>query len=513
MRNRTLILSLWTLLVAGCGEVFDGTGGTTGTAGAGTGAAGGNTTSSSSGGGGSSVGGTGGQTSSSSTGGMATTSTSSGTTMPVGCGDGQVDPGDEECDDGNSENGDGCSATCKKDYTCGNGILEVINEQCDDGNFTPGDGCDSDCLMEPFGGDTCGDFSISAKEVCDDGNKINGDGCNPTCNLKGKTSLFAGEPGQGGVTDGVGGAARFSGTAVMTATATHLFLGEEASRRVRRVDLMTAKVETVAGNGNTGWVDASTGLDAEFGGIESIGTDGYTVWIGDAGNHLIRAMKATAPYSVTTAIGSGIAGHVDGIGANVQLNGVRGITHYNGYVYFLDSVQHTLRRFDPKLKEVVTLAGQSGMGGGTDGFGTNALYWSPRYMVSDGKGMLYISETNGNKIRAYNTVTTQTTTVAGNGTCGYVDGDFGAARVHRPRGITTDGTSLYWVEAEAHTIRQSIIGKKRLLPWQGCCLTRVLPIVPVPTLPWEDIWKELAARRFSSCRSVWPTTTQASHSM
>jgi len=32
-----------------------------------------------------------------------------------------------------------------------------------------------------------------------------------------------------------------------------------------------------------------------------------------------------------------------------------------------------------------------------------------------------------------------------------------AAELHRPRGLTSDGTSVYWVEFKAHTSRQGVI--------------------------------------------------------
>ncbi len=56
-----------------------------------------------------------------------------------------------------------------------------------------------------------------------------------------------------------------------------------------------------------------------------------------------------------------------------------------------------------------------------------------------------------------NALTGVVTTFAGNGTPGYVDDIGSAARSHRPRGITSDGTSVYWVEFNAHSIRQGIV--------------------------------------------------------
>jgi cysteine-rich repeat protein len=63
------------------------------------------------------------------------------------CGDGTVDPPQEECDDGNLDGGDGCSPYCTWEI-CGNGIVDPESETCDDGNTIPGDGCDGNCQLE-----------------------------------------------------------------------------------------------------------------------------------------------------------------------------------------------------------------------------------------------------------------------------------------------------------------------------------------------------------------------------
>ena len=40
---------------------------------------------------------------------------------------------------------------------------------------------------------------------------------------------------------------------------------------------------------------------------------------------------------------------------------------------------------------------------------------------------------------------------------GYVDGVGPTVRIHRPRGITSDGSSIYWAEFNAHTVRQGVL--------------------------------------------------------
>ncbi len=394
-----------------------------------------------------------------------------GTTgIPGGCGDGQVDPTEgEQCDDGNIADGDGCDSSCQVEVgsPCGDGTLDPTNgEECDDGNTAPGDGCSANCQLEPLGA-SCGDSTVDPLEVCDDGNVSNGDGCNPTCNLTNTTEVFVGAAGQSGLVDGQGTAARLGGWCVVAADNTYLWVGDSTNMAhavVRRVDISTADVVTVAGDpgGSNGDQDDPIGTNARLGWVEAITTDGATIWVADEANHKIKAVDVTPPHAVTTVAGSGANQVADGNGLNADFAGVRGITYYNGIVYVLDGGTAVLRSFDPSTGDVVTIAGAAGQTGQVDDYGTAARFISPRYMASDNSGMLYIADTNGNKIRSYNTVDTFVGSFAGDGTAGYVDGVGAAARIHRPRGMASDGTSVYFSEFNQHTIRQGVIATQEV---------------------------------------------------
>jgi cysteine-rich repeat protein len=95
---------------------------------------------------------------------------------PAGCGNGQIDPG-EECDDGNARPCDGCSDLCRVE-ACPNGTVDC-GEACDDGNAVDGDGCDHDCTRT-----ACGNHVQTAGEECDDGNQAPCDGCSPACRVE-----------------------------------------------------------------------------------------------------------------------------------------------------------------------------------------------------------------------------------------------------------------------------------------------------------------------------------------
>ena len=153
----------------------------------------------------------------------------------------------------------------------------------------------------------------------------------------------------------------------------------------------------------------------------------------------------------------------------------------------MDANTSTLRRVDPVTNTVTTIAGTPSAinapnftcpgtccGGGNvqDGFGLQSGFGSPRYITTDNAGNLYITDTNGQSIRRYNTVTGYLDTLVGiGGNFGYIDGQGAAVQLHRPRGVASDGTSIFWAEQVRGTIRQAVIASTEtstLVGVNGC---------------------------------------------
>ena len=348
---------------------------------------------------------------------------------------------------------------------CGDGLVRC-DEQCDDGAREDGDGCDSGCRFEPVGG-SCGDGALDEGEVCDDGDVVNGDACNPTCNFANTTSLFVGAPGVQGGQDGSGRNATLGGWGALAILDDALWYGDGFNHVLRHIDLESATVTTIAGDGAQQVADDAFGHRASFFSLEALATDGNTVWVADL--QRIRAVDTTPPYAVTTVAGDGTQGCADGIGPAAQFQDIRGLTYAHGFVWFLDSVCATVRRFDPETTEVVTVAGSPCQVDPTtnnmilvDGVGLSACFGSPRYMATNMTDILYIADTNGAAIRTYDITTQMVSTFAGTGIQAYLDGIGTAASIHRPRGLAVDGTSLYFTEFNQHTIRQGILATQEV---------------------------------------------------
>lgn len=106
---------------------------------------------------------------------------------------------------------------------------------------------------------------------------------------------------------------------------------------------------------------------------------------------------------------------------------------------------------------VTTLAGIAGFPGTVDGTGTSAQFWAPRGVTTDGTS-LYVADTTNHTIRKIVIATGVVTTLAGTaGLTGTTNASGTVARFNGPKGITTDGTNLYVADTGSGSIRQIVI--------------------------------------------------------
>ena len=121
-------------------------------------------------------------------------------------------------------------------------------------------------------------------------------------------------------------------------------------------------------------------------------------------------------------------------------------------LYVAEYLGNRIRKIVIATADVTTLAG-SGESATTDGTGTDAAFKAPFGITTDGTN-LYVAEFTGNKIRKIVIATGVVTTLAGSGTANTTDGTGTDANFYNPSGITTDGTSLYVAGYTSNKIRK-----------------------------------------------------------
>jgi hypothetical protein len=274
-------------------------------------------------------------------------------------------------------------------------------------------------------------------------------------NYMGLVSTFAGSTS--GYLDATGTNARFTALHGIAIDSTgNLYVAEYGSNRIRKIDT-SGVVTTLAGSGTATYLDA-TGTSAGFRGPYGITVDSIgNVYVADTGNMRIR--KITSAGVVTTLAGgsSGTsATFADGTGTNAGFNNPQALTvDSTGIVYVADWGNNRIRKID--TSGVVTTFAGSGTGVWLDGTGTNAGLYSPRGIVVDSTGNLYVAEQSSMRVRKITSagvVTTLAGGVLGN-TGTFADGIGTNAGFSGLWGITIDSLSnVYVAEYLNHRIRK-----------------------------------------------------------
>jgi sugar lactone lactonase YvrE len=178
-------------------------------------------------------------------------------------------------------------------------------------------------------------------------------------------------------------------------------------------------VELVAGTGaaeNNG--DSGPAVSINVGepfGVE-VGPDG-ALYIAEVHNHRIRRLDLKSK-TLTTVAGRGHRGHSgDGAPAvEAELNEPYEIRFdKDGNMFFVEMKNHIIRRVDGKTKKISTIAGTGRPGfGGDGGAATEAQFNQPHSIALDGKGGLYVADIGNHRIRRIDLKSGVIESIAGN---------------------------------------------------------------------------------------------------
>jgi hypothetical protein len=217
-----------------------------------------------------------------------------------------------------------------------------------------------------------------------------------------------------GAADGVGTLAGFNSivSAFVVYGEPRLLMVLDASNcRIRRVDLTTRVVATVAGS-VCSYLDG-VGLNARFWFPFDMVQDPSSDMVYVSENLRIRRMSM-ADWAVTTVVGNGVGGNVDGVGTLASID-PRGLALDDGFLYVKTIV--SIRRIELSTLRVTTLVTFPVAG--------------PFQLARAGPGVLYFA--SGNEVAAFAVESRQVFSIAGSSSvAGYVDGVGSLARFSTP---------------------------------------------------------------------------------
>ena len=279
-------------------------------------------------------------------------------------------------------------------------------------------------------------------------------------------STVAGSATSMGFADGIGAAAQFGFSPGITTDGVNFYVADAGNNTIRKIDVATRKVITVAGTAGVVGAADGKGTSALFNSPAGITTDGTDLYVADSNNFTIRKIVIASGEVSTIAGKAGQNGLVDGIGDAARFSVPQGITTDGASLYVADSRNNTIRKIVPSTGEVTTVAGSAAVGS-SDGIGAAAGFFSPSGITTDGTS-LYVADCGNSTIRKIVLSSGRVTTLAGTAeVTGAVDGAGTAALFNWPHDLTNDGTSLYVSDTLNATIRKIVISSGEVATLAG----------------------------------------------
>jgi sugar lactone lactonase YvrE len=237
-----------------------------------------------------------------------------------------------------------------------------------------------------------------------------------------------------------------------------LYIAERDSHVVRKIEMHSGVISTVAGTGTAGFSgDGGPATAAELRQPHSIAFDrDDTLLICDIGNHRIRRLNL-ATGVITTYAGTGEA-RATPDGAPVKGTPLRGprtiAVAPNGDLYIALREGNAIYRIDAPTQTIHHVAGTGEQGySGDGGAAHNATLGGPKGLALSPDGSLYVADTENHVIRRINLARGSIETVLGTGSRGHSDdADPLKVRLSRPHGVFEAGDVLYISDSESHRI-------------------------------------------------------------
>jgi DNA-binding beta-propeller fold protein YncE len=187
----------------------------------------------------------------------------------------------------------------------------------------------------------------------------------------------------------------------------NLFVAMAGSHQIWRMDLEKNTIEPYAGTRAEARLDGKI-EESAWAQPSGIVSDGKNLFVADSESNIIRQIDFQKE-TVETLVGGDLFefGDKDGEGDDVRLQHPLGVALYDGKILIADTYNHKIKELDTGKRTVKTFLG-TGKAGQTDG--ANPSFYEPAGLsVADGK--LFVADTNNQAIRVVNLKTKQVSTL------------------------------------------------------------------------------------------------------
>lgn len=239
-----------------------------------------------------------------------------------------------------------------------------------------------------------------------------------------------------------------------------LYIVDMVNHAVRKIDMKTGMITTIAGTGQPGYGgDGGPAVKAQFKQPHSIqfGPEG-DLYICDIGNHVIRKIDMKTA-TISTFAGTGKAGDTpdDSPIAGTPLKGPRSLDFdREGNLWLATREGNQVFKFELKAGKIHHIAG-TGKGGftGHGGPALEATLSGPKGISVDASGNVWLADCESHSIRMIDAKSGRIELIAGTGKKGDgADGDPLKCEMGRPHGVYADADGgIYIGDSEAHKIR------------------------------------------------------------
>lgn len=248
------------------------------------------------------------------------------------------------------------------------------------------------------------------------------------------TETFAGDGGQ------ATSASLYLPEGVAVDAQDDVYIADFGNSRIRKVDVSTGLISTVAGNGTAYSGDGGLATSAGIGNPRSVFVDDNgDIYIG-SGFRVRKVDNATGNISTVAGASNGYSGD-GGPAISASMSEVRGlVVDSNGNIFISDGFNNVIRRVDAGTGIITTYAGIGTNGfSGDGGLASAAELYIPMHLDIDANDNLYVVDQFNLRIRKIDSSTGIITTIAGNGNSpGIVDVQATSTGIGYVEGVAVD---------------------------------------------------------------------------